>query len=452
MNFDIDRQTLSDLGLFGNRKDEKSIFSFYNRAVTKGGQEMLHRLMRTPVADIELLESRKAEINFFFTNDLSYHFIARNIDFIEYYLKVDRSPLKNNVIDAFYDGIRNKLSNDGDYWNISMGILHTIRLLYDLNLFVRKAGSLALPESLEADMAQLMDFMSSEVLLKSLNDPPDAIEDLTFSQISFLDYFIRVTKKEPFKALLNILYKIDVLQSLAGLMKSDGLTLPEFTAESKPVLDVTGAYYPLLKNPVSNNFNLSAESRLCFVTGPNMAGKSTFLKTMGLAVYLAHLGFPVPAKKMIVSVFDGLFTTINLSDNLEMGYSHFYSEVRRVKEVVAKLDAHRNLVVIFDELFRGTNVKDAYDGSLSIISALARVRGSLFFISSHLLEVAENLHQNESISFNCFESELVESKPVYDFKLRSGVSKERIGMRIIERENIIGMLNKIVEQQNLHQE
>jgi DNA mismatch repair protein MutS len=103
MNFDIDRQTISDLGLFGNRKDEKSIFSFYNRAVTQGGQEMLNRLMRTPVADIELLESRKAEINFFFTNDLSFHFIARNIDFIEYYLKVDRSPLKNNVIDA-YDG------------------------------------------------------------------------------------------------------------------------------------------------------------------------------------------------------------------------------------------------------------------------------------------------------------------------------------------------------------
>src|SRR5665647_2808379 len=198
MNFDIDKQTISDLGLFGNRKDEKSIFSFYNRAVTKGGQEMLHRLMRTPVADIELLESRKAEINFFFTGDISFHFVARNIDFIEHYLKVDRSPLKNNVIDAFYDGIRNKLSNDGDYWNISMGILHTIRLLYDLNLFIRKAESFALPESLEVDIDQIMLFISSDVLVKSLNDPPHAIEDLTFSQISFLDHFIRVTQKEQF--------------------------------------------------------------------------------------------------------------------------------------------------------------------------------------------------------------------------------------------------------------
>jgi len=448
MNFDIDKQTISDLGLFTNRKEEKSIFSFYNRAETKEGQELLQRLMRIPVADIELLECRKAEINFFFSNDISIHLVTRNIDFIEYYLQVERSPLKNNVIDAYYDGIRNKLSNDSDYWNISMGLFHTIRLLFDLSLFVKKAKSLALPDSLEVDLDQVMDFLSADVLVKSLNDPPDAMEDLTFSQISFLDYFIRVTQKEPFRALLNILYKIDVLQSLAGLMKSHRLTLPEFTAESKPTLEVTGAYYPLLKNPVSNNFNLTAASRLCFITGPNMAGKSTFLKTMGLMVYLSHLGFPVPAKKLVISVFDGLFTTINLSDNLDLGFSHFYAEVRRVKEVVAKLDAHRNLVVIFDELFRGTNVKDAYDGSLSIISALARVKGSLFFISSHLLEVAENLNQRDSISFNCFESRLIDSKPVYDFKLRSGVSKERIGMLIIEKEHIMEMLDRIIDQQN----
>ena len=105
----------------------------------------------------------------------------------------------------------------------------------------------------------------------------------------------------------------------------------------------------------------------------------------------------------------------NLSDNLNLGYSHFYSEVRRVKEVVTKLNSHQNLVVIFDELFRGTNVKDAYDGSLSIISALAKVKGSLFFISSHILEVAENLNQLDSICYNCLNQNLLNPKPVYDF-------------------------------------
>lgn len=105
-----------------------------------------------------------------------------------------------------------------------------------------------------------------------------------------------------------------------------------------------------------------------------MSGKSTFLKTIGLHIYLAHLGFPVPAKKLKISIFDGLFTTINLADNLNLGYSHFYSEVKKVKDIVLKINSKKNLIVIFDELFRGTNVKDAYDASLIIISTLAKIR------------------------------------------------------------------------------
>ena len=165
-------------------------------------------------------------------------------------------------------------------------------------------------------------------------------------------------------------------------------------------------------------------------------------------IYLAHLGFPVPAKKLKTSVFNGLFTTINLADNLNLGYSHFYSEVQRVKEILVKINTERNLFIIFDELFRGTNVKDAFDASLIIISALAKIRGNLFFISTHILEVAENLGQQDSILFNCFESELIDQTPVYDFKLKEGVSKERIGMTILKRENIIGILDQIIEKQN----
>lgn len=98
-------------------------------------------------------------------------------------------------------------------------------------------------------------------------------------------------------------------------------------------------------------------------------------------------------------------------------------------------------------MFRGTNVKDAYDASLIIISALAKIRNNLFFISTHLLEVAENLDKNDSIMFSCFESELINQKPLYDFKIKEGISKERIGMLIIKNENIIEILEEIVRKQ-----
>lgn len=448
MLFDIDKQTIRDLNLFEERTKDKSVFSVYNHSETKGGQEKMYKLFRTPVSDLESLQSRKAEINFFFEHDCALKLKSRHLDFIEHYLINDRVPLRNNIIDAAYDGLCNKLLSNGDYWIISNGILHAIHLLIDLEKFVDEAKSFSLPATLEADLDELKNFAASNALKKVLSDPPGDIKDLTFSQINNLDHFIRVTKKEGFRELLNIVYKIDVLQTLGRMMKREGFVLPEYCDESQPVFEVIDAFYPILSAPVPNSFTFRHDSSLCFITGPNMAGKSTFLKTMGLMVYLAHLGFPVPAKRMKTTVFDGLFTTINLADNLNLGYSHFYSEVQRVKDIVVKINTERNLVVIFDELFRGTNVKDAYDASLMIISALAKIRGNLFFISTHILEVAECLENKDSILFNCFESELDGQTPVYDFRLKEGVSKERIGMLIIQRENIIGILDQIIERQS----
>jgi len=177
---------------------------------------------------------------------------------------------------------------------------------------------------------------------------------------------------------LNIVYKIDVLQTFAKIVKMDGFSLPEYVTDKNPVFEVTEGFHPFLESPISNSFSFKRNSSLCFLTGPNMSGKSTFMKTMGLMIYLSHIGLPVPAKHFKTSIFDGLFTTINLTDSLNLGYSHFYSEVKRVKDIVIKINSKRNLFIIFDELFRGTNVKDAYDASLMIISALAKIRDNFF--------------------------------------------------------------------------
>jgi len=448
MLFDIDKQTIRDLNLFQDRSTDKPIFSIYNHTATKGGQEMMNKLFRMPVSNLEFLQCRKDEINFFFSHDCVLKLKSRHFDFIEHYLNVDRIPLRNNIIDATLNGISNKLSENGNYWIISNGILHVIWLLLDLKLFINDFISYSLPETLKEDFDRIKSFVDLNKFKTILIDRPEDVNDLTFSQINNLDNFLRASKKELFRELLSIVYKIDVLQTLSRIMKSDGFTLPEYSSELQPVFEVSDAFYPLLADPVPNSFVFRNNTNLCFLTGPNMAGKSTFLKAMGLMVYLSHLGFPVPAKRLKISVFDGLFTTINLADNLAVGYSHFYSEVQRVKDIVLKINSERNLFVIFDELFRGTNVKDAYDASLMIISALAKVKGNLFFISTHILEVAENLENKDSILFHCFESELIDQTPVYDFKLKDGVSKERIGMVIIKRENIMGILDKIVEKQN----
>jgi DNA mismatch repair protein MutS len=444
MTFDIDKQTIRDLELFPEKRNGMSVLSIYGKTATIGGRDLLYEVFSNPKSNLEYLQNRKKEIHFFVANDCFIKFNSGQLDYIEWYLRNRRAPLKDNVIDAAYDSVKNKLNPDTDYYTISEGILHIIRLLVKLNEFVEEAKSYHVPLTLENDLDKIKCFIESKSLKKVLSQS----DDLSFTQINQLDYFFRVSNKNAFREFLDAAYKIDILQTLSRLVRNEGFTLPEYLSGGSPVFEVEDAIHPLLPSPVSNSFIFSNSSNLCFITGPNMSGKSTFLKTMGVLIYLAHLGFPVPAKKLTTSVFDGLFTTINLTDNLNLGYSHFYSEVKRVKDMVIKISAGRNLFIIFDELFRGTNVKDAYDASLEIISSLAKIRDNLFFISTHILEVAENLADNSSILFRCFESDLIDQQPVYDFKLKEGVSKERIGLLIIKNENIIEILDEIIKKQS----
>jgi DNA mismatch repair ATPase MutS len=252
------------------------------------------------------------------------------------------------------------------------------------------------------------------------------------------DYIFRSCEYEKLKDILEIVYQIDAYRAVAETMTELGLVFPDIS-ESKEI-EITGLYHPFMKDAVTNDVRISEDGNLLFVTGANMAGKSTFLKAFGVAVYMAHLGFPVAAASMRTGVFNGLFSTINIADNLNKGYSHFYSEVLRVKTVADKINRTGNLVVIFDELFRGTNVKDAHDATLAIISAFAKVKGSVFLVSSHIMEVANHLSTVRNIRFGYFHTSIDGKTPVHSYRLRKGVTEERLGMLIIENEKIIEII------------
>ncbi len=96
------------------------------------------------------------------------------------------------------------------------------------------------------------------------------------------------------------------------------------------------------------------------------------------------MGFPVAAAKMEFSVIDGIYTTINLPDNLGIGASHFYAEVLRVKKVATELHTGKSLFIVFDELFRGTNVKDAYEATVEVILAFAKKGNKVCSLFHHI--------------------------------------------------------------------
>ncbi len=186
---------------------------------------------------------------------------------------------------------------------------------------------------------------------------------------------------------------------------------------------------------------MSERLNVIFLTGANMAGKSTLMKSIGIGMYLAHMGFPVAAKSFDFSVREGMYSSINVADNIGLGYSHFYAEVVRVKQAAEAAASGKRLLLMFDELFKGTNVKDAYDGTLAVTEAFAEYQDCLFIVSTHIIEVGEALKETNNIQFRYMPTIMDGAKPRYTYKVEEGITEDRQGMMIIRNEGILELIS-----------
>jgi DNA mismatch repair protein MutS len=207
-----------------------------------------------------------------------------------------------------------------------------------------------------------------------------------------------------------------------------------------PRIEAKGLYHILLPAPVSYDVQLNRESNFLFLTGANMAGKSTFIKAVGTAVFMAHIGMGVPAENMELTLFDGLLSNIQVVDNIVRGESYFFNEVQRIKNTILKINDGRKWLVLIDELFKGTNVEDAMKCSTTVIEGLIRIRNSLFILSTHLYEIGEGLKQYPNICFRYFETTAADDQLQFSYQLKEGISNDRLGYLILKREKVVELL------------
>ena len=432
MKFEIDKQTICDLELFDKAKDQKSIFSLFQFTKSVGGSDQLKYLFSNPLNDVTLIEERISTIRFFQENVFDINIDKECLHFAEHYLIQGNVPVRFSVGNSIVNKLFYK-NQPNVQFIIERGIRYLITFLNEIYTFLKE---------LENTNNEFVNCCRQSVIDKIENTPLRIVFNfksrirLFHYEYFKLDYIFRNSEISNIRSILFLIYEIDALKSLAFATEKYGFAYPHFIERSN-YMNIQGLFHPLLENPVANDFDFETGKNLFFLTGPNMAGKSTFLKSLSIAVYLSHLGFPVPAKNMETSLFNGLLTTINLSDNINKGYSHFYNEVLRVKFVAERINQVGNLFIVFDELFRGTNVKDAYDASLAVISAFSRLQKGTFAISTHIIEIAEKLNDNQSIFFRFFEANLVDDKPQYNYKLKEGVTNERIGMYILKKEKVL---------------
>ncbi len=451
MAFEVDIQTKKDLDIFAVNQDSKSIFGLFDFTTCKGGQSKLHQFLSVPLTDLNAINDRKEAISFFQNRlPIDLDIDKDTLSFAEYYQKHREYSLRRptKLWRPINNQLLNKLRSSENYFVVEKGVKSIITILQKLHKFCNELLSKSVGS------CPNLFLKNNEKVFKILDDPEMkvllSIGDIKAYDIAEYNYIFRYSQQRNLQFIFELIYEYDAYLSIAKAAREYNFCYPEVLPQSSNCLKAEGLFHPFVTDAVSNDIEFREDSNLLFVTGPNMAGKSTFLKSLGVAVYLSHAGFPISAKNFKISLISGLCTTINISDNLQSGYSHFYAEVLRVKHVAERLKTNNNMLVIFDELFRGTNVKDAYDGTLAIVSAFAQIKSSFFIISTHIVEAAEELKVNPNISFRCFDIKEENGHPVYTYKLKEGVSTDRLGMYIIRRERVVEMINEVLTGSNLN--
>ena len=429
MHFTTDQQTLEDLNIFG-RHGADSIYALFNRTYTRGGAALLEDCFRYPLADAEKINQRSSIIRYFAETGTDFPFKTEGFDQAEQYLANEDERTKLTVGDrTLRDKMSSLIAEDSDYKTIHKGVVALVDILQTLRRFVDSVG---------VEREAFVALLAEPALQPLLQDNHKG--KLPFEQVAAYDTILRFRHRDIIRRILQRIYQLDMYISVAKVANARGFSFAEALPKERHFIRLEAVYHPQVKNAVPNTLDITPDSNLIFLTGANMAGKSTFMKSLGIALFLAHAGLPVPAAKMVFSVRDAIYTTINLPDNLGMGASHFYAEVLRVKKIARELSLGKSLFVVFDELFRGTNVKDAYEATVALTTAFAGRRDSMFVISTHIIEAGDVLKEIPNISFVYLPTRLKENLPVYTYTLEKGITADRHGMVIIRNEGILDIL------------
>lgn len=242
---------------------------------------------------------------------------------------------------------------------------------------------------------------------------------------------------------LDTWYELEALNALAnfGYLHPDYVfpaLRPGDAAQLQPVLRTCSLGHPLLPQEVRvcNDFSFERAGDILLITGSNMSGKSTFLRTVGINLCLAYAGAPVNATAFQVIPLR-LFTCIKVSDSVTDGISYFYAEVRRLKALLQALEAHDPVPLCFliDEIFRGTNNRERLLGSRAYIQALASGPG-VGLISTHDLELVTLAETLPNLRNAHFREEVHEGRMVFNYHLRPGPCPTTNALKIMQMEGL----------------
>lgn len=233
---------------------------------------------------------------------------------------------------------------------------------------------------------------------------------------------------------LEVMGEVEALASISNLaFDFDNWCYPEISIEDK--LEGVEVAHPMLgEKAVSNSFALNKKEgisrKVALITGSNMSGKSTFLRTLGINLLLSYIGAPVCAKSFSCSIFS-IYTCMRTKDNLEESISSFYAEILRIKILIEAAKKGEKVFFLLDEIFKGTNSRDRHEGAKVLINQLVN-NGAMGLVSTHDLELCDLEETRKWLKNYNFQEYYEDNKIKFDYKLREGKSKTQNAVHLMK--------------------
>lgn len=252
---------------------------------------------------------------------------------------------------------------------------------------------------------------------------------LGFSLVAKLD---AKTYTKQFDIVTNFIGRIDYQIANTSLL-DEGYTVPSFVPAAFPILHVDGVWNPCLSPEVRIKNSLAmnvTKPNVMIITGPNKAGKSTFMRSIMTCVYLAHSLGICCADRMSLTPFRDMFTYLNVPDCVGRE-SLFEAEINRCYNYIEKTENLRGFSLgIVDELFTGTNPKEGKAGSYAILKRISNNPTNITVLSTHFHDILSRL-DNEKFIFNKFTAKKIKNQYIYDYQIQEGISDQCIALELL---------------------
>ena len=284
----------------------------------------------------------------------------------------------------------------------------------------------AIRDILTDEMSAAQKLQTLSLMVDAANARHNPLFFIPGNALFLADFFIvtafrrwRVDAAQHLRTWLDAFAEMEVLISLASIGQTrTTYCFPTFYEEAEPHLTVEGLTSLLVADAkgVPNDVELKAGTTI--ITGANMSGKTTWIRTLAAAVIVAYSGAPVCAKSFAVSRL-AVMTSIRVNDDLSQGVSTFYAELLRIKSMIEYTERKLPMLACIDEIFKGTNVNDRVIGAKEAIRRLTNDR-SITLVTTHDFQLCDMVDENEHISNAHFEEYYENDEIKFDFKLRSG--------------------------------